>query len=54
MHSMKVVKAMPVTIDSRLLDCQSTPEIMENLNRILAIVDAVEARVAALEPTEET
>ena len=44
---MRVV--IPVIIDSRLLDCQSVPEIMENFNRVLAVVDALEERVAALE-----
>lgn len=33
---------MPV-IDSRLLDCSSEPEVTENLNRIIALIDTLRA-----------
>ncbi len=35
--------------DPRLLDCDSKPEIEENLNRMLALIDALEDRIAVLE-----
>lgn len=37
-----------MAIDSRLLDCASIPQIEENFDRVLAIVDALEARVDGL------
>ena len=37
------------TIDSRLLKCEGEPEQTENFNRLLALMDALEARVEALE-----
>jgi hypothetical protein len=39
-------------IDPRLLDCESQPELTENFNRILALLDALEARVETLETPE--
>jgi len=41
-----------VEIDGRLLDCESTPELIENFNRILALLDAQEERIQALETPE--
>ena len=38
---------MPV-IDSRLLDCASEPEITENFNRVLALLDSATAALSAL------
>lgn len=38
-----------MTIDERLLDPNGEPEISEDLNRILALIDALEARVEVLE-----
>lgn len=38
-----------VTIDERLLDPNGELEISEDLNRILALIDALEARIEALE-----
>jgi len=40
-------------IDERLLDCESLPELTENFNRVLVVVDALEERVAALESPSE-
>ena len=41
-----------MTIDKRLLDANGEMENTENFNRILALLDALTARVAALEDTE--
>lgn len=41
-------------IDKRLLDCVAQPEWTENLNRILAMIDALKGRVEALETPEGT
>lgn len=40
-------------IDERLCDSISVPELIEDLNRILALIDALDERVKALEPTDE-
>lgn len=41
-----------MAIDKRLLDANGEAENTENFNRILALLDALTARVAALEGTE--
>ncbi len=41
-------------IDSRLLDCSSQPELTENFNRLIVLIDALESRIAALETPEGT
>lgn len=38
-----------ITIDSRLKECRGTVELVLNLNTLLEIIDALEARVEALE-----
>ena len=38
---------MPI-IDNRLLDCASEPEITENFNRVLVLMDSAAAAVTAL------
>lgn len=35
-------------IDERLLDCDTKPEIEENLNRIMARIDSLEETLEAL------
>ena len=40
-------------IDSRLLDCSSQPELTENFNRLIVLIDALESRIAALETPAE-
>lgn len=40
-------------IDNRLLDCESQPEITENLNRLLALIDDLDDRITALEPSTD-
>lgn len=39
-------------IDERLLDVKGEIEITENLNRIMALIDALESQIDALAPTE--
>ncbi len=39
--------------DNRLLNASGEMENNENFSRILAIVDALETRIEALEPSEE-
>lgn len=39
-------------IDPRLIDCDGEPEITENLNRILSLLDGLESRVESLEQPE--
>jgi hypothetical protein len=36
-------------IDSRLLECDGKPEMTEDFNRVLAMLDALADRVEALE-----
>lgn len=54
---MRTVSKMQ-SIDARLLDCVTQPDMTENFNRVLALADALtatvgalEQRVAALEPS---
>ena len=42
------------SIDSRLLDCDSIPEVIENFNRALVLIDALEARIETLEAKGQT
>ncbi len=39
-------------IDKRLLDVKGEMELMENLNRIMALIDDLSAQIAALQPTD--
>lgn len=39
-----------IVIDSRLKDCRGPVEITLNFNKLLEIIDALETRLAALEP----
>ena len=41
-------------IDSRLLETNGEPEITEDFNRVLELLDSLESRVAALEPSQPT
>ena len=47
----KVTKV--AVIDNRLLDCDSQPEITENFNRLLNLLDDLRERVEALEAPVE-
>lgn len=40
-------------IDERLLECEGQPELSENFNRVLALIDALEGRVKELETPSE-
>ena len=37
------------SIDARLLDCYSIPELIENYNRILTLVDAQATTIASMQ-----
>lgn len=39
-------------IDERLLDAKSEADVTENLNRIMALIDDLSARIDALQPTD--
>ena len=39
-------------IDKRLLDVKGEMELMENLNRIMTLIDDLSARIDALQPTD--
>lgn len=47
---MRLTVAQMPDIDRRLLECTGEPEATENFNRVLALLDALTARVTALEP----
>lgn len=48
MCSVKAVAEMP-SVDIRLLECDGEPEVTENFNRLLVLIDALEERIEALE-----
>lgn len=43
-----------LSVDSRLLDAAGEMNLIENFNRVLALVDDLAARVEALEQPENT
>ena len=40
-------------MDARLLDCMSRQQIESDFDRVLALMDALQARIAALETPEQ-